>query len=70
MKERSFDELLNEDCCIQNHLKSTHPGSDKSQNFASLFDYLLSEGKVGATLCLLIATHKGVYCHLIPWYTV
>ena len=38
---------LTECRCIQNHLKSTHPGGDKSRDVACLFDHLLSEGKVG-----------------------
>ena len=58
-KKGSFDELMTECRCIQNHLKSTHPGSDKSRDVASLFDHLLSEGKVGAVLHLLTVTHKG-----------
>ena len=33
-KKGSFDELMNECRCIQNHLKSTHPGSDQSQDVA------------------------------------
>ena len=58
-KKGSFDELMNECHCIQNHLKSTHPGSDTSRDVARLFDHLLSEGKVGAALRLLTMTHKG-----------
>ena len=50
---------MNECHCIQNYLKSTHPGSDKSRDAACLFDHLLSEGKVGAALCLLTVTRKG-----------
>ena len=50
---------MNECRCIQNHLKSTHPGSDQSRDIARLFDHLLSEGKVGAALRLLTATRKG-----------
>ena len=58
-KKGSFDKLMSEYRCIQNHLKSTHPGSDKSRDDACLFDHLLSEGKVGAALRLLTVTHKG-----------
>ena len=58
-KKGSFDELMNECRCIQNHLKSTHPGSDQSRDIARLFDHLLSEGKVGAALRLLTATREG-----------
>ena len=58
-KMGSFDELITECRCIQNHFKSTHPGSDKSRDVARLFDHLLSEGKVGAALRLLTVTHKG-----------
>ena len=50
---------MNECCCIQNHLKSAHPGSDSSQDAARLFDHLLSKGKVGTALRLLRATHEG-----------
>ena len=50
---------MNECHCIQNHLKSAHPGSDQSRDLAHLFDHLLSEGKVGAPLRLLTATCKG-----------
>ena len=50
---------MNECRCIQNHLKSTHPGSDQSRDVARLFDHLLSKGKVGAALRLLTATCKG-----------
>ena len=58
-KKGSLDELMNECCCIQNRLKSTHPESDKSRDVARLFDHLLSEGKFGTDLHLLIVTHKG-----------
>ena len=57
-KKGSFDELMNECRCIQNHLKSAHPESDKSRDVARLFDHLLSEGKVGAALHLLTVTPK------------
>ena len=57
-KKGLFDELMNECCCIQNHLKSTHPGSDQSQNVAYLFDHPLSEGKVSDALHLLTVTHN------------
>ena len=49
---------MNECRCIQNHLKSAHPESDKSRDVARLFDHLLSEGKVGAALHLLTVTRK------------
>jgi len=55
-KKGSFDELTNECHCIQ---RSTHLGSDQSQDVAYLFDHPPSEGKVGATLLLLTTTHKG-----------
>ena len=50
---------MNECHCIENHLKSTHPGSDKSRDVVCLFDHLLSEGKVCAALRLLTVTRKG-----------
>ena len=50
---------MNKCRCTQNHLKSIHHGSDQSQDVVRPFDYLLSEGKVGAALRLLTATHKG-----------
>ena len=56
-KKGSVDELLKEFCCIQNHLKSTHPGSDKS--YMGCCSPLLFENKVAVVICLLTAAHKG-----------
>ena len=54
----SFDALLKEGRCIQDHLKRLPP-SKKPDDRSRLFDHLMSEGKVSMALRLLTKDSKG-----------
>jgi len=54
----SFDALLTEGCCMQDHLRRS-PSSKKPDDQSRLFDHLMSEGKVSMALCLLTNDSKG-----------
>jgi len=55
----SFDALLQEGRCIQDHLRRSLPSRRKPDDKSRLFDHLMSEGKVSMAIRLLSADSKG-----------
>ena len=59
LSKGSFDALLKEGRCIQDHLSRSLSSKRKPDDKSRLFDHLMSEGKVSMALRLLSTDSKG-----------